>query len=30
VAGAHRWNLAPLGTRDKAAADMTSAFDFTQ
>ena len=24
----HRWNLAPLGTRDAAAADLTSAFDF--
>ena len=26
----HRWNLAPLGTRDAAAADLTNAFDFTQ
>jgi phospholipase C len=26
----HRWNLAPLGTRDRDAADMTSAFDFGQ
>ena len=26
----HRWHLAPLGTRDAAAADLTSAFDFTQ
>ena len=26
----HRWNLAPLGTRAKAAADMTNAFDFSQ
>jgi phospholipase C len=24
----HRWNLAPLGTRDSAAADLTNAFDF--
>jgi acid phosphatase len=24
----HRWSLAPLGTRDAAAADMTNAFDF--
>jgi len=24
----HRWNLAPLGTRDGAAADLTNAFDF--
>ncbi len=26
----HRWNLAPLGTRDQAAADMTNAFDFSR
>ena len=26
----HRFNLAPLGTRDKSAADLTNAFDFTQ
>jgi phospholipase C len=24
----HRWGLAPLGTRDAAAADLTNAFDF--
>ncbi|HZU82691.1 MAG TPA: alkaline phosphatase family protein, partial [Polyangiaceae bacterium] len=24
----HRWGLAPLGTRDATAADMTAAFDF--
>jgi phospholipase C len=24
----HRWNLAPLGTRDAVAADLTNAFDF--
>jgi len=24
----HRWGLSPLGTRDKAAADLTNAFDF--
>jgi phospholipase C len=24
----HRWNLAPLGTRDAVAADMSNAFDF--
>jgi phospholipase C len=26
----HRWGLAPLGTRDRDANDMTNAFDFTQ
>jgi acid phosphatase len=26
----HRWSLAPLGTRDAAAADLSNAFDFTQ
>ena len=26
----HRWGLAPLGTRDSAAADLTNAFDFSQ
>jgi phospholipase C len=25
-----RWNLAPLGTRDAAANDLTNAFDFSQ
>jgi phospholipase C len=26
----HRWGLAPLGTRDAAAADLSNTFDFTQ
>ena len=26
----HRWSLAPLGTRDAAAHDLTNAFDFSQ
>jgi phospholipase C len=26
----HRWTLAPLGTRDAAAADLTGSFDFTR
>ena len=26
----HRWGLAPLGSRDAAAADLTNAFDFAQ
>lgn len=26
----HRWGLAPLGSRDATAADLTNAFDFTQ
>jgi phospholipase C len=25
-----RWSLAPLGTRDAAANDLTNAFDFSQ
>jgi phospholipase C len=26
----HRWGLAPLGTRDAVAADLSNTFDFTQ